>query len=79
MKEYGISEVWTEHQWQKAKKTKLPIGAIIHKEKKYGEKVQNSFSYYRRCGYKFTVKYLRDSTPVLVTITKCYSMNTRIK
>ncbi len=79
MLEYGINEEWVENLWQKSKRSKLPVMILLNKEKKYGEKVQSQFSYYRRCGYKLTVKFIEDNKPILVTITKCYSMNLRIK
>lgn len=79
MNEYGISEEWVESLWQKSKRTKLPSNVILDKEKKYGSKIQSHFSYYRRCGYKLTIKFINDGEPVLVTITKCFSNNLRIK
>ena len=79
MVEYGINEIWVENLWQKSKRTRLPVRILIDKDKKYGSKVQENFSYYRRCGYKLTVKFDKDQKPTLITITKIFSNSFKIR
>lgn len=77
MVQYGLNEDWVQNNlWQRSVKSKLPIKILKQKIKKYG-RLEKNIKYYRRCGYLLTVSH--SDKPILVTITKCYSGNLKIK
>lgn len=76
--EYGITEIWVENVWQKAKYIELSDKRLIKKRHKYGDR-QDSIKYYIRCGYLLTVNEKNHKEPQLITITKQFSGPMRIK
>ena len=77
MAEYGINDAWVENLWQKSHRTQLPLKYLSQKLRKYPS-INSEVRYYYRNGYLLTTG-LKHGNPVLITITKKYSGNLKIK